>query len=414
MEVAAQKKLKVPKLRFREFKDGWNGAKLGEIGEFKNGLNKDKDQFGFGFPFVNLMDVFGKTSIEMGSFDLVNANEKELGLYNLQKGDVLFIRSSVKREGVGETVLVLSDLPDTVYSGFLIRFRDNGSTLSLHFKKYCFGTSLFRNELLSRATTSANTNINQDSLGDLDLLYPSLPEQQKIASFLSAVDARIGHLTRKKELLEQYKKGVMQQLFSQQLRFKREDGSDYEEWEEKRLGELGSFKGGGTPSTEVPEFWEGDIPWVSSSDIAENDVRKISITRFISEAAVQASAAKIVPPDSLLFVARVGVGKLAVSDRPLTTSQDFANFTPYEASGLFLAFFFLANNRELKKYAQGTSIQGFTTTDLKAVTVQLPCLEEQQKIAAFLSGLDKKIEAVGAQIELTQQFKKGLLQEMFV
>ncbi len=88
----------------------WEERNLGEIGEFKNGLNKAKEDFGFGSPFINLMDVFGKTSISKGDFDLVNANQSELELYNLKKGDVLFIRSSVKREGVGEASVVLEDM----------------------------------------------------------------------------------------------------------------------------------------------------------------------------------------------------------------------------------------------------------------------------------------------------------------
>lgn len=205
------------KLRFKD-ENGkaypkWEEKKLGEIGEFKNGINKGKEDFGFGFPFVNLMDVFGKSTISDLKLDLVNANEKELKLYELKKGDVLFIRSSVKKSGVGETSLVLKDLANTVFSGFLIRFRDEKHTLHLDFKKYCFSTTKFRNDLISLSSTSANTNINQESLNTLVLDIPCLEEQKKIADFLSAIDIKIESLSTQINQTKNFKKGLLQQMF---------------------------------------------------------------------------------------------------------------------------------------------------------------------------------------------------------
>ncbi len=191
----------------------WEEKKLGEIGEFKNGVNKSRQDFGFGFPFINLMDVFGKSTISNLKLDLVNVNEKELKLYELKKGDVLFIRSSVKREGVGETSLVLEDLKNTVFSGFLIRFRDEKIKFEIGFKKYCFSTKKFRENLLSFSTTSANTNINQESLNELSISFPTLPEQTKIATFLTSIDEKIDFLIKQLENTQQYKKGLLQQMF---------------------------------------------------------------------------------------------------------------------------------------------------------------------------------------------------------
>lgn len=191
----------------------WEVKKLGEIGEFKNGINKSSEDFGFGFPFINLMDVFGKSTISNLKLDLVNANEKELKLYELKKGDVLFIRSSVKKSGVGETSLVLEDLTNTVFSGFLIRFRDTLIELDLNFKKYCFAAKKFRENLISLSTTSANTNINQESLNELEISLPSIAEQTKIANFLTAIDEKINTCSNQITKTEQYKKGLLQQLF---------------------------------------------------------------------------------------------------------------------------------------------------------------------------------------------------------
>ena len=113
----------VPELRFPEFEGEWQVKKLGEIGQFKNGINKNKEDFGHGVPFINLMDVFGKASVSNLNLSLVNANSKEVKLYNLVKGDVLFIRPSVKKSGVGETSLILS--PDSEFFKFFGNIKPN-------------------------------------------------------------------------------------------------------------------------------------------------------------------------------------------------------------------------------------------------------------------------------------------------
>ena len=115
----------------------WNVKRLSQIGELKNGINKDKDQFGFGFPLINLNDVFEINTDHDKDFSLVNSNEKERKDYSLNKGDVLFVRSSVKATGVGLTCTILKDIKDAVYSGFIIRFRDN-HYLDLNYKVHCF------------------------------------------------------------------------------------------------------------------------------------------------------------------------------------------------------------------------------------------------------------------------------------
>jgi type I restriction enzyme, S subunit len=120
--------------------EDWDVFPLGEIGKFKNGINKGSEAFGQGTPFVNLMDVFGVNFIDSTeNLGLVTCTNFEQGTYNLRRGDVIFIRSSVKPSGVGLTAVVENDLPATVYSGFLIRFRDNGK-LATGFKRYCFSS----------------------------------------------------------------------------------------------------------------------------------------------------------------------------------------------------------------------------------------------------------------------------------
>ncbi len=201
--------------------EDWACSTLNELGTFKNGINKNKSEFGYGFPFVNLLDVFGEAEInDINTLGLVNSNENERTIYDLKKGDVIFVRSSVKPEGVGLTTLISKSLPKTVYSGFLIRFRSN-SKLSLNFKKYCFSNESFRNRIITNSTVSANTNINQDALNGLILVYPkNLQEQEAIAKILSDMDLEIEALERERDKFRLLKVGLMQQLLTGRIRLK--------------------------------------------------------------------------------------------------------------------------------------------------------------------------------------------------
>jgi type I restriction enzyme S subunit len=199
-------------------KEDWEVRKLGEMGEFKNGINKGEEEFGFGYPFVNLLDVFGKKTIMLTSnLGLVNSSISERKMYNLKKGDVLFIRSSVKPEGVGLTSLITGNLEDTVYSGFLIRFRDDGF-LDYNFKIHCFFDEDFRKRLIESSTVSANTNINQNSLKQLDLFFPSIEEQKRIGVILNNMDSDIISIEHKLEKSKQIKQGMMQELLTGRIR----------------------------------------------------------------------------------------------------------------------------------------------------------------------------------------------------
>jgi len=390
-----------PSLRFTGFEGDWKEERLGSIGDFKNGLNKQKEDFGFGSPFVNLMDVFGKNTVRNQEYSLVNASAKDLKTYDLRQGDVLFIRSSVKREGVGEAVLVLEDLTDTVYSGFLIRYRERKEILDVLYKKYCFTTRRFRTDLLASATTSANTNINQDSLSDLCIWIPTLPEQQKIAGFLSAVDARIQQLTRKKALLEQYKKGVMQQLFTQEIRFTRADGSDmhrtaFAEWEEKRLGEVcETFKSGeGITAEKITAT--GTYPVYGGNGLRGYTDTHTHEGFFVLIGRQGALCGNI----------NRAYGKTFITEHAIAVAANASSDTEWLAQRL--------DYTKLNRLSESSAQPGLSAQKLTRLKMLFPSLEEQQKIAGFLGALDARVQAVGEQLAGCQRWKKGLLQQMFV
>ena len=202
----------VPEIRFKGFTDAWEQRKLGELGSLKNGMNFSKDAMGHGFHFVNLQNIFGNNVVNVNALGLADATEKQLLEYSLIEGDVLFVRSSVKLEGVGEAALVPESLENTTYSGFIIRFRDEYG-LNNDFKKYIFWTQKVRNQIMSQATNSANKNISQGVLENLTFEVPSFDEQAKIGEFFTNLDHLITLHQRKLEKLKILKKACLEKMF---------------------------------------------------------------------------------------------------------------------------------------------------------------------------------------------------------
>ena len=202
----------IPEIRFPGFTDSWEQRKLGDLGSLKNGMNFSKDAMGHGCAFVNLQNIFGNNVVDVKSLGLAEASEKQLLEYSLQKGDVLFVRSSVKLEGVGEAALVAETLENTTYSGFIIRFRDEYG-LNNDFKKFVFVTKKVRDQIMSQATNSANKNISQSVLENLTFEIPSKDEQKQIGEYFSSLDNLITLQERKCKVLRELKKCMLQKMF---------------------------------------------------------------------------------------------------------------------------------------------------------------------------------------------------------
>ena len=203
---------KVPAIRFTEFSREWEQASLNDIGDLKNGMNFDKSAMGHGFPFVNLQDVFGKNQINGVALDLAYSTDNQRKEYNLLEGDVLFIRSSVKPEGVGETAVISETLDNTTYSGFIIRFRPN-IDMSKEFNRFLYANKNIRKQILSSATSSANTNINQEALKKILLVLPKIKEQTKIGNFFQQFDTLITQHKSQLTKLNTIKQALLAKMF---------------------------------------------------------------------------------------------------------------------------------------------------------------------------------------------------------
>ncbi|MCG9059741.1 restriction endonuclease subunit S [Laribacter hongkongensis] len=392
--------------------EDWDAVPLTSLGCFKNGINKGSDAFGHGSPFLNLMDVFGINRIwSNDAFGLVKTSEAEQKTYDLRRGDVVFVRSSVKPSGVGLTAVIEVTLPKTVYSGFLIRFRDNG-TLDIGFKRHCFYAENFRNRLIGASSVSANTNINQDNLKKLIVpLPPTVAEQRAIATALSDADALLDGLTRLIAKKRDLKQATMQQLLTGQTRLPGFSG----EWEVKRIGEFTDCSAGGTPSTKIAEYWNGAIPWMNSGELNLKQV--YAVEGRITEAGLANSSTKMIPAKCVL-IGLAGQGKtrgtVAMNHLELCTNQSIAAIFPNESFIPEYLYYNLDNRYdELRELSTGDGGRGgLNLRIIKSISLPFPPVTEQSAIATVLSDMDAELAALDARLTKTRALKQAMMSEL--
>lgn len=202
----------------------------------------------------------------------------------------------------------------------------------------------------------------------------------------------------------------MNQNKSVKIRFK----GFTEAWEQRKLEELASkFTGGGTPNTSNPNYWNGEIPWIQSSDLEEDDVLSLTVKKHISQEGLKNSAAKIIPKNSLVIVTMVGVGKLVVNTQEIATSQDFLSLSGIKGNSRFLAYSLYSLLKKITQRVQGTSIKGITKTDFLKEAIFVPSLEEQEKISSCMVEVDKLITLHQRKLNRFQKIRTTFLQKMF-
>ena len=406
----------VPKLRFKEFDGRWKNTSFQSLFTFKNGINASKEQYGSGTKFINVLDIINNPNgITYDSIiGSVQVFQKDIDKNLVNYGDVVFQRSSETREEVGQSNVYLSKEP-VVFGGFVIRGSARVSYDPL-FMNGLLKTDKVRDQITQLSGGSTRFNIGQDSLNKVSVFLPLKKEQTKIASFLSAVDEKISQLTQKHQLLSQYKQGMMQKLFSQQLRFKADDGSEFGEWEETVLEKIGAFlKGKGISKADIVE--DGFTPCIRYGELythyGEVISKVISATNLEIENLILSKANDVLIPASGETQIDIATASCVLHD-DVALSGDLNIFRTKE-NGVFLSYLIRSHLKmQIAQLAQGNSVVHLYSSQLKGVRLNLPCLEEQTKIANFLSAIDQKIEVVAQQIEQAKQWKKGLLQQMFV
>jgi type I restriction enzyme S subunit len=400
----------VPALRFRGFQAGFETRRLGAF--FSTRRDKGID----GLPtwsvtldrgLVNRDDLERKQKTNLTAKEHLLVREGDISYNMMRMWQGAFGRAT--SDGlVSPAYVVLRGAKDVDTRFFVYAFHRSRSIYL--FWAYSYGLTKDRLRLYAKDFTR------------IPFSAPTLPEQEKISDFLTAVDKRIGQLTQKKALLEDYKKGVMQQLFSQAIRFKDDHGNDFPDWEEKKLGSLGTTYSG-LSGKSGDDFGSGK-PYVTYKQIF--DQATIDFTKCKHVQIAPKEKQNPVEQWDILFTTssetrlEVGYTSVVLDDPGEVYLNSFCfGFRLKKQSGLLTAFArYLFHSTGIRRaiavLGQGSTRYNLPKKELMKVVLRFPNPDEQTKIANFLSAIDRKIESVATQITDTQTFKRGLLQQMFV
>ena len=392
-----------PKLRFKEFDENWKEVTLKNcITSIDSGWSPQCESYPAN---SSEWGVLKTTSVDWSGFNSSFNKKLPLELTPRKEIEVKPLDILVTRAGPTERVGVVSVVPHSVRSKLmisdkLIRLKSNEENNPL-FLGISLSSVKCQNQLQSKTSglAKSQTNISQKILGEVLLKLPSKEEQNKIASFLSVVDEKISQLTQKLELLSQYKQGMMQKLFSQQLRFKADDGSEFGEWEGKELHQIFQIKAG------------GDIEKSSVSEVRTSEFSYPIFANSDKNKGFYGWANKFKYKEAVTVTGRGNLGIAVARNEPFYPIVRLLVLLPLVKQNLK---FFEEQINLLDIVSESTGVPQLTAPQLSKYKVNVPSLEEQTKIANFLSSIDQKIEVVAQQIEQAKQWKKGLLQQMFI
>jgi len=408
----------VPQVRFPEFNDDWEVKRLGGIGE----INPKSDDLPSEFIYIDLESV--KKGILLKETKVSKKSAPSRAQRLLLKNDILF---QMVRPYQKNNFFFNRENNRYVSSTGYAQIRTNEDSRYLYFYLH---TSKFVNDVLTRCTGTSYPAINSNDLSKIPITFPQLPEQKKIAHFFSVVDKKLNQLQEKLNGLELYKKGMMQQIFSQQLRFKDNtstalstgNGQDFPNWEVKKLGNyIEVISGFAFKGDDISEDKNG-IPLLRGINITEGHIRHSKqIDRFYNGKYETLEKYFLQENDLVIGMDGSKVGKnvslITKKDVNSLLIQRVARLRSNGKSNINFVFQIIFSIWFIRYVDIVNTSSGIPHISLKQIndfSFNFPSLKEQTEIANFLSKIDEKINAVNTQIETTKTYKKGLLQKMFV
>ncbi len=389
-----------PKLRFKEFDGDWIKSKLGSEAQFFQGeqvsLDDQCSEYAHGLIKFLRIENFTQKSKDFRYIRYTGSQEKIL-----VEQDIAIVR-------YGATAGFICSGETGVIANNLFKVSVDNKKINQKYLELVLKSEKTFNYFQAEMSGGAMPALNFKIVGNLDITYSSIQEQTKIAAFLSAVDEKISQLTQKHQLLSQYKQGMMQKLFSQQIRFKADDGSEFGEWVQKTIGETGDVITGKTPSTNNSNAWNGDILFVTPTDMNGNKYQTTTIR------SVANSHPKVLPQNAIMFTCIASIGKMSLSVKSCITNQQINSIVVKKDHPEFIYYQLLNMVDYIKSTQANTTLPIINKTEFSKFILKIPQYAEQTKIANFLSSIDQKIEVVAQQIEQAKTWKKGLLQQMFV
>ncbi len=406
-----------PKLRFKEFDGDWSKYKIAETTEYLvDGTHFSPKSTEGEFKYITSKNI-RNDGLDLSNLSYISKEEHDVIFKRckVQLGDILLTKDGAN---TGNCCLNTLDEEFSLLSSVAV-LRGKQGHFDNKFLLQILQSDIGQNTITSSMAGQAITRITLAKLKDYSFHFPLHKEQTKIASFLSNVDEKISQLTQKHELLSQYKQGMMQKLFSQQLRFKADDGSEFGEWESISIKSAVSFIKDGTHGTHQDDP-TSHLFLLSAKNLQNGHVvidekdRRINKLEFDSIYKNYGLNTGDILLSVVGTIGRVAIFKEEYKNYAFQRSVAFMRFKSAKPEFIFQLFNAVDFQNELLVRQVVSAQPGIYLGDLSKIEIKLPCQEEQTKIANFLSAIDQKIEVVAQQIEQAKQWKKGLLQQMFV
>jgi len=398
-------KLLVPKLRFKEFKNEWNEITLKKLLSFKNGINGDKDSYGYGIKYISVGDILNNTYITYDKIKgLIDINDKTLKENSVEYGDMVFQRSSETFNDIGQANVYLDKKQIATFGGFVIRGKKIGNYNPLFFN-YLLKSPCNRKKVIVKGAGAQHYNISQEELEKIKVNFTVEKEQVKIANLFYSLDKKIELQQRKIEALKIYKTGVCQKLF-QSIK---DDKTTFKMQISKFLKERKIYSEKGLEYPHVTLSKDGIL---DKSDRYNRDFLVMSNNKEY----------KITLLNDLCYnPANLKFGVICINEygsaifSPIYVTLEI---NPNIMDVSFCKYYFTRIDfiNKVRKYEQGTVYERMSVNveDFLKHTDVFPCLENQRKIAKILSNLDRKINLQKNTLNNLNILKKSLLQQMFI
>jgi type I restriction enzyme, S subunit len=395
----------VPSLRFPEFSGEWEENYLKELVDISNEKANPKTHK-TSYRCIELENLSSNDGILLGYGD---SRTQESIKNKFFKGQILYgklrpyLRKYWKAEFDG---LCSSEIWVLI-----------GKKISNNFLYYIVQGSYF-NEIANISTGSKMPRADWNHMREALIKTPSEAEQAKIASFLSLFDIKIEKQAEKVAALEEYKKGLMQKIFSREIRFKDNDGKDYQEWGKCKLHDIGTISSGiGFSEThQGQKGLEISVFKVSDMNLQSNSKYMFKANNYVSKETCKAMKAKYINKPAIIF-AKVGAAifleRKRIATKPFLVDNNMMYLIPNNEINIEFAYY-LMNSIRLSKNAQVGALPSYNASDIGIIKIELPTPTEQTKIANFLALFDHKIEKEKEKLDALREQKKGLLQQMFV
>lgn len=416
IDLVENKTTLMPEFRFSEFvnEKTWLIKTLGELTYVISKRNKENKSL----PVYSINNKEG--FLPQGEqFEGISSTDRnyDISLYKIiDRNTFAYNPARINIGSIGYS----GDLHDIIISSLYVCFKTTDK-ISDEFLLQIFKTTHFIKEVENNVEGGIRNYLFYQNFSNIKIPIPSLSEQQKIAGCLSSLDELITANKEKLEALKAHKKGLMQNLFPQEGQtlpnYRFPEFEDVGEWEERSIGSLTTVSSGGTPTSTEPKYWGGNIPWMNSGEL--NLKRVYSVENNITELGLKESSTKMIPPLCVL-IGLAGQGKTrgtaAINYIELCTNQSIAAIHPNKKkfNSEFLYYKIDLMYETLRGLSTGEGGRGgLNLSIIRAIKIQIPSINEQQKIASCLSGLDELIITQTEKIEQLQQHKKGLLVGLF-